>query len=259
MDAETLRTVLEAQTKAPQQMFTEMMKRMERMASASSPAVPTTGSMGSASITPSTFTTISGIWVNVVKSAFVQLKDRRGHKLKSAHALTETAKNYHEDAFYDEFNALTSKTRSQQTVIVGIDANTKIHHEQQSYVIGKWLSAHVARDNPFNARRAAPVENGNSLTTTRLRLDKEIFSVEYPKFEEFNINRRSIWQGKNRKTTTIAQAPAGLNSPFELEIGVRQAAVAVLFNFAVADIMRRTVEPMSLMSLLRRLDVPWTS
>ncbi|KAK6743432.1 hypothetical protein RB195_010594 [Necator americanus] len=55
MDAETLRTVLEAQTKAPQQMFTEMMKRMERMASASSPAVPTTGSMGSASITPSTF------------------------------------------------------------------------------------------------------------------------------------------------------------------------------------------------------------
>ncbi|KAK6743434.1 hypothetical protein RB195_010595 [Necator americanus] len=66
-------------------------------------------------------------------------------------------------------------------------------------------------------------------------------------------------KGKNRKTTTIAQAPAGLNSPFELEIGVRQAAVAVLFNFAVADIMRRTVEPMSLMSLLRRLDVPWTS
>ncbi|KAK6728737.1 hypothetical protein RB195_006030 [Necator americanus] len=31
MDAETLRTVFEAQTKVQQQMFTELMKRMERM------------------------------------------------------------------------------------------------------------------------------------------------------------------------------------------------------------------------------------
>ncbi|KAK6760445.1 hypothetical protein RB195_021786 [Necator americanus] len=41
MDAETLRTILEAQTKGQQQMFTELMKRMERMASTSHPAVPT--------------------------------------------------------------------------------------------------------------------------------------------------------------------------------------------------------------------------
>ncbi|KAK6762296.1 hypothetical protein RB195_023129 [Necator americanus] len=41
MDAETLRTILEAQTKAQQQMFTELIKRKEKMASASHPAVPT--------------------------------------------------------------------------------------------------------------------------------------------------------------------------------------------------------------------------
>ncbi|KAK6761651.1 hypothetical protein RB195_022656 [Necator americanus] len=41
MDAETLCTILEAQTKAKQQMFSELMKRMEKMASASHPAVPT--------------------------------------------------------------------------------------------------------------------------------------------------------------------------------------------------------------------------
>ncbi|KAK6758290.1 hypothetical protein RB195_015854 [Necator americanus] len=40
MDAETLRTILEAQTKGQQQMYTELMKRMEKMASASHPAVP---------------------------------------------------------------------------------------------------------------------------------------------------------------------------------------------------------------------------
>ncbi|KAK6726147.1 hypothetical protein RB195_004455 [Necator americanus] len=34
-------TILEAQTKAQQQMFTKLMKRMEKMASASHPAVPT--------------------------------------------------------------------------------------------------------------------------------------------------------------------------------------------------------------------------
>ncbi|KAK6762953.1 hypothetical protein RB195_023602 [Necator americanus] len=39
VDAETLRTILETQTKAQQQMFTELMKRMEKMASASHPAV----------------------------------------------------------------------------------------------------------------------------------------------------------------------------------------------------------------------------
>ncbi|KAK6762347.1 hypothetical protein RB195_023167 [Necator americanus] len=41
MDYETLRTILKAQTKAQQQMFTELMKRMGKMASASDPAVPT--------------------------------------------------------------------------------------------------------------------------------------------------------------------------------------------------------------------------
>ncbi|KAK6761440.1 hypothetical protein RB195_022490 [Necator americanus] len=40
MDAETLRTILEAQTTAQQQMLTELMKRMEKMASATHPAVP---------------------------------------------------------------------------------------------------------------------------------------------------------------------------------------------------------------------------
>ncbi|KAK6763653.1 hypothetical protein RB195_024103 [Necator americanus] len=41
MDAETLRTILEAQTKAQQQMFSELMKRMEKIASFSHPGVPT--------------------------------------------------------------------------------------------------------------------------------------------------------------------------------------------------------------------------
>ncbi|KAK6762693.1 hypothetical protein RB195_023416 [Necator americanus] len=41
MYAETPRTILEAQTKGQQQMFIELMKRMERMVSAPSPTVPT--------------------------------------------------------------------------------------------------------------------------------------------------------------------------------------------------------------------------
>ncbi|KAK6762850.1 hypothetical protein RB195_023524 [Necator americanus] len=41
MDVETLCTILEAQIKAQQQMFTELIKRMEKMASVSHLAVPT--------------------------------------------------------------------------------------------------------------------------------------------------------------------------------------------------------------------------
>ncbi|KAK6751304.1 hypothetical protein RB195_002970 [Necator americanus] len=41
MEAEIRRTIFENQTKAQQQMFTELMKRMEKMASSSQTAVPT--------------------------------------------------------------------------------------------------------------------------------------------------------------------------------------------------------------------------
>ncbi|KAK6757198.1 hypothetical protein RB195_015179 [Necator americanus] len=77
------------------------------------------------------------------RCAFLRLRDRRGRKLwiVSAHAPTETAEDNSKDAFYDELNALMSKIPSQQVVIVGIDANTKMGLEQQSDVLGKWYYA----------------------------------------------------------------------------------------------------------------------
>ncbi|KAK6743957.1 hypothetical protein RB195_010949 [Necator americanus] len=47
----------------------------------------------------------------------------------------------------------------------------------------------------------------------------------------------------NQRTTTAVQTPAGFATPFEVVTGVRQGAVAgrFLFNFAIDDIMRRTV------------------
>ncbi|KAK6753850.1 hypothetical protein RB195_013064 [Necator americanus] len=78
------------------------------------------------------------------RCAFARLRDRRGLKLWiiSAYALTE---NHNKEAFYDELNTLISKIaeeaipRSQQAVIVEIDANAKMGLEQQSDVLGKWL------------------------------------------------------------------------------------------------------------------------
>ncbi|KAK6728278.1 hypothetical protein RB195_005739 [Necator americanus] len=81
--------------------------------------------------------------------AFLRLRDRRGHKLwtASAHAPTETAEDNSKGTFYDELNALMSKTPSQQVVIVGIDANAMIL-EQQSDVLRKWYySAERTSDN----------------------------------------------------------------------------------------------------------------
>ncbi|KAK6735132.1 hypothetical protein RB195_018366 [Necator americanus] len=48
----------------------------------------------------------------------------------------------------------------------------------------------------------------------------------------------------NQRTTAAVRTPAGCITPFEVVIGVRQGAVAgpFLFNFAIDDIMRRTVD-----------------
>ena len=48
----------------------------------------------------------------------------------------------------------------------------------------------------------------------------------------------------NQRTTAAVRTPAGCTTPFEVVTGVRQGAVAgpFLFNFAIDDIMRRTVE-----------------
>ncbi|KAK6728274.1 hypothetical protein RB195_005736 [Necator americanus] len=82
-------------------------------------------------------------WRNLAQcrlDAFLRLRNRRGHKLwiASAHAPTETAEDNSKGTFYDELNALMSKTPSQQVVIVGIDANAKMGLEQLSDVLGKW-------------------------------------------------------------------------------------------------------------------------
>ncbi|KAK6727443.1 hypothetical protein RB195_005249 [Necator americanus] len=57
----------------------------------------------------------------------------------SAHAPTETVDDHKKDAFYDEFNTLISKIKSQQAVIVGIDANAKMGPEKYYDVLGKWF------------------------------------------------------------------------------------------------------------------------
>ncbi|KAK6762980.1 hypothetical protein RB195_023619 [Necator americanus] len=48
----------------------------------------------------------------------------------------------------------------------------------------------------------------------------------------------------NQRTTAAVRTPAGCTTPFEVVTGVRQGAVAgpFLFNFAIDDIMRRTVD-----------------
>ncbi|KAK6728577.1 hypothetical protein RB195_005923 [Necator americanus] len=48
----------------------------------------------------------------------------------------------------------------------------------------------------------------------------------------------------NQRTTAAVRTPAGCTTPFEVVTGVRQGAVAgpLLFNFAIDDIMRRTVD-----------------
>ncbi|KAK6735273.1 hypothetical protein RB195_018452 [Necator americanus] len=48
----------------------------------------------------------------------------------------------------------------------------------------------------------------------------------------------------NQRTTAAVRTPAGCTAPFEVVTGVRQGAVAgpFLFNFAIDDIMRRTVD-----------------
>ncbi|KAK6764510.1 hypothetical protein RB195_024725 [Necator americanus] len=48
----------------------------------------------------------------------------------------------------------------------------------------------------------------------------------------------------NQRTTAAVRTPAGCTTPFEVVIGVRQGAVAgpFLFNFAIDDNMRRTVD-----------------
>ncbi|KAK6728277.1 hypothetical protein RB195_005738 [Necator americanus] len=48
----------------------------------------------------------------------------------------------------------------------------------------------------------------------------------------------------NQRTTAAVRTPAGCTTPFEVVTGVRQGAVAgpFLFNFAIDDIMRKTVD-----------------
>ncbi|KAK6763797.1 hypothetical protein RB195_024212 [Necator americanus] len=48
----------------------------------------------------------------------------------------------------------------------------------------------------------------------------------------------------NQRTTAAVRTPAGCTTPFEVVTGVRQRAVAgpFLFNFAIDDTMRRTVD-----------------
>ncbi|KAK6729567.1 hypothetical protein RB195_006548 [Necator americanus] len=48
----------------------------------------------------------------------------------------------------------------------------------------------------------------------------------------------------NQRTTAAVRTPSGCTTPFEVVTGVRQGAVAgpFLFNFAIDDIMQRTVD-----------------
>ncbi|KAK6726473.1 hypothetical protein RB195_004664 [Necator americanus] len=59
----------------------------------------------------------------------------------------------------------------------------------------------------------------------------------------------------NQRTTAADRTPAGCTTPFEVITGIRQGAVAgpFLFNFAIDDIMRRTVDqcPADIVSIVQ--------
>ncbi|KAK6765449.1 hypothetical protein RB195_025388 [Necator americanus] len=63
-------------------------------------------------------------------------------------------------------------------------------------------------------------------------------------FQENFILFVRLIKDMNRRITAAVRTPAGCTTPFEVESGVRQGVVAgpFLFNFAVDDIMRRTIE-----------------
>ncbi|KAK6742224.1 hypothetical protein RB195_009843 [Necator americanus] len=62
----------------------------------------------------------------------------------------------------------------------------------------------------------------------------------------------------NQRTTAAVRTPAGYTTTFEVAIGVRQGAAAgpFLFNFAIDDIMRRTVDqcPADISTIRMHLD-----
>ncbi|KAK6745805.1 hypothetical protein RB195_012118 [Necator americanus] len=64
----------------------------------------------------------------------------------------------------------------------------------------------------------------------------------------------------NQRTTAAVRTPAGCTTPFEVVTGVRQGAVAgpFLFNFAIDDIMRRTVDQCPVDIVLAPSGYPWT-
>ncbi|KAK6762130.1 hypothetical protein RB195_023011 [Necator americanus] len=64
----------------------------------------------------------------------------------------------------------------------------------------------------------------------------------------------------DKRTTAVVRTPAGCTTPFEVVTEVRQGAVAgpFLFNFAIDDIMRRTVDQCPADIILAPLGHPLT-
>ncbi|KAK6742770.1 hypothetical protein RB195_010188 [Necator americanus] len=143
---------------------------------------------------------------------------------------------------------------------------------QQSDVLGKWYyPAERTSDNETTRDEQSSFHPGRS-TTDKVFIVRRVIEIRQryskpvqlalPDFEAaFGSPHRGrllnelradgvpgkfvrLFDDKNQRTAASVRTPAGCTTPFEVVTGVRQGAVATpfLFNFAIDDIMRRTVD-----------------
>ncbi|KAK6763441.1 hypothetical protein RB195_023947 [Necator americanus] len=134
--------------------------------------------------------------------------------------------------------------------------------EMTRIILSMWIHERI----PDSWRHAIIIPLHKKLSVTALRRIIEIWQ-RYSKsmqlaFQDFEAAFDSPHRGRllcadgvsgkfvrllddnNQRTTAALRTPAGCTTPFEVVTGVRQGAVAgpFLFNFAIDDIMRRTVD-----------------
>ncbi|KAK6727344.1 hypothetical protein RB195_005190 [Necator americanus] len=130
--------------------------------------------------------------------------------------------------------------------------NTEQHFAEPIKAISPWT-------------RGCPTTNGHRVGFSALRA-----AFDFPHRDRLLNAPRAyaipgmfyrLIEDMNRRTTAADRKPTGFTSPFEVDTEVRQGTVAgpLLFNFAVDDIIRRTVEQSPVDWFLHHFDVLWST